>query len=139
MLIPEPFAADWTSFWYTPRASTLIQRYQAYETRIEFILENLRWFEQFRYLRITGRPQRFRPMEQFCRHMKQLDSTFGNDLNWKYLQGVNWLYLDICREKFALLWKNLGLFLSNRIYELHILLQLLINTTTVQIVLSTLC
>lgn len=82
---------------------------------------------------------KFRPMEQFCRHIKHLNSKFGKDLNWKYLQGVNWLYLNICREKFALLRKNLGLFLSNWIYELHILLQLLINTTTVQIVLSTLC
>lgn len=97
------------------------------------ILEKLRWFDHFCYLRITGHPHRFRPMEQFWWHMKHLNSTIGKDLNWKYLQGVNWLYLNICREKFALLRKNLGLFLSNRIYELHILLQLLINTTTVQL------
>jgi len=35
MPIPEPSAANWTSFLYTQRASTLVLEYQAYKTRIQ--------------------------------------------------------------------------------------------------------
>ena len=54
-------------------------------------------------------------------------SGFHNGQRTHCLQGVNRLNLDICWKQFAFFWENLSLLLSNGIYQLYILRQLLIN------------
>ena len=135
MPIPEPSAANWTSFLYTQRASTLVLQYQAYKTRIQL---RYRIHEVVLTFLLCGNHSKKDPDKgsnsEYAWNLKHLNSTFGKNIDWKHLQRVYWLYLNICRKKLALLWKNLGLFLSNWVYELHILRQLLINTTTMKIV-----
>jgi hypothetical protein len=136
MLTPEPYVANLTSFWYTQRASTLVLLCQA----CKIIQLRCRLHEVVLTLLLCvcvwggGGGDRVAIKVQTSGAILDMFETCSKYINWKHLQRVNWLYLNICGKKFALLWENLGLFLSNWIYELHILCQLLVNTTIVKFV-----